>query len=180
VIARPFAGSSAARSAALAVSSWLTMLLLAAPVAAQSPTASQPAPAASADELTSLEAELDRDEAALATGDCTTACAALGSMRRSVDRICALDPGPRCTAARGKLESATARVRDACSDCGERRENAPGPTVATDAPAAPPPASEPGAGGCAGCTTHPMGAAAPSAFAVAIALAALARRRRRR
>lgn len=52
--------------------------------------------------------------------DCHTACRALGSMRRSADRICELEPeepGNRCERARRRLRDAEQRVHDGCGAC---------------------------------------------------------------
>ena len=54
------------------------------------------------------------------SGDgCDVACAALASMKRATDRLCDLstDEPPRCTDARARVDRASARVREVCSDC---------------------------------------------------------------
>jgi MYXO-CTERM domain-containing protein len=144
-------------------------------------------------QIAELEAQIAKDESALASADCSLACAALGSMRRAAERLCGLDPGPRCEAARAKVEDAKRRVRDACPQCAVSGDGQETPVQAgaakedavpdMKAPPAPEPASaapEPGKGGCAGCAiqdrTSPSGVAA---LAVA-ALAAIALGRRRR
>ncbi len=55
----------------------------------------------------------------LSTDGCETACQALASMRRATDRLCDLtsDEPSRCSDARGRLDRATQRVREVCSDC---------------------------------------------------------------
>lgn len=154
-------------------------------------TASGEARAASedgGDEVTRLEASLADETAALTTSDCANACRALQSIRRAAERICALDPGARCAAARAKADDATRRVRDACPDCAIAfgPSPTPQPEVTTVekkgavAPEAAPPPSESKRGGCAGCST---GAPSPSdavgALAVLFALGRALRRRRR-
>lgn len=47
---------------------------------------------------------------------CETACDALGSMRRSAERICSLDES-RCDGARSRVESASERVKARCPEC---------------------------------------------------------------
>ncbi len=39
-------------------------------------------------------------------------------MERTAERICALDPGPRCAEARAKVKDAARRVQLACGECG--------------------------------------------------------------
>ena len=140
--------------------------------------------ASAADEVTTLETQLGKEASELSTSDCAAACKALASIRRAADRICELEPGPRCDAARSKAENATKKVREACPECAiaglkkdeeqERRAAKPAdsPTMAT-AEAAPP--SE-RAGGCRNCSTS-SGAPDRGDFAV-FALAALLLRRR--
>jgi hypothetical protein len=137
--------------------------LLVAALVAMAGTASAAGP--ETDDVGALEKQLEEARTVIASlgdagvgstasGDCQTACRALGSMRRAAERICMLEPGPRCDAARSKASDATRRVHDACPDC----------TIAGDtfapAPAAPPrpaPESEsaaeagPRRGGCASC-----------------------------
>ena len=69
------------------------------------------------DDVESLIKQLNDEHAALSTQDCVTACKALGSIRRASDRICALEPGPRCADARAKADDAQRRVQAACPDC---------------------------------------------------------------
>lgn len=112
------------------------------------------------DEVAALEKQLGEEHAALQTQDCTVACRALASIRRAADRICALEPGPRCDDARAKADDARRRVSEACPDCAlaatppkddDRRASAK--------PAAPPAEAQtaaesaPHRGGCASCTT---------------------------
>jgi MYXO-CTERM domain-containing protein len=148
-------------------------------------------PASADDEITKLEKSLAEEHAALSTSDCSAACRALGSIRRAADKICALEPGPRCTAAHAKAEDATRRVREACPECAIASIT-PSPTPAPPAasPVLPPreeamtkggdhaPASESSRGGCASCDA---GGASPGDFtAGALALLGLARLVRRR
>ena len=151
--------------------------------------------ASSKDDLATLEKNLATEHAALSTADCATACKALASIRRAAERICALDPDERCTAARAKADDATRRVRDACPDCAlasapipapKREERAMGKGGASPvSPAESPaqvqsaPASEaPRRGGCASCTTS--GTAPGDLGVAALAIAALAFALRRR
>ncbi|MDB4944272.1 MAG: hypothetical protein JWP97_3806, partial [Labilithrix sp.] len=75
------------------------------------------ATSARADEIDDLEKSLTAESLALSTSDCTSACLALSSIRRAADRLCALEPGPRCVAAQAKALDASRRVRDACPRC---------------------------------------------------------------
>jgi MYXO-CTERM domain-containing protein len=68
-------------------------------------------------DLDELEAELAASSEEAASADCSVACKALESMIRSADRICDLEPGARCDAARKKVDEAKRRVREACPDC---------------------------------------------------------------
>ena len=149
------------------------------------------------DEITNLEKSLAEEHAALSTADCSAACRALASIRRAADRICALEPGKRCTAARAKAEDATRRVRDACPECAVLSTAPPEPvppplpvTPATPQPdreasskggtptTANAPPSESSRGGCASCD---VGGASPAdCTAGALAILALARVLRRR
>jgi MYXO-CTERM domain-containing protein len=140
-------------------------------------------------EIAALEAEIARSAAALATGTCAVACQALASMQRAVDRLCALDPGPRCTAAQAKTREAQRRVREACPECGTSGEAPPPVQAKTPAPqsAPPPPPPAPAEynvsrrGGCAGCVTGGEdGVPGAGALAAVAALAVLAARSRRR
>lgn len=74
----------------------------------------------------SLDAALalfKESESQLANGvlDCGKACKALGSMERSMDRICELtgpeDPEKRCQNAKEKAKAARERVEKHCPDC---------------------------------------------------------------
>jgi hypothetical protein len=75
------------------------------------------ADAGDASDVGALAKQLNEEHSALSTSDCNAACRALGSIRRAADKICALEPGPRCDVARTKAADATRRVRDACPDC---------------------------------------------------------------
>jgi len=119
--------------------------------------------AGEASDVRALEQQLAEEHAALSTADCNAACRALGSIRRAADKICALEPGPRCDSAREKAADATRRVRDACPDCEIAR--APLPTPAPERAAArderavataePPPEPR---GGCRSCSATENGA----------------------
>lgn len=75
------------------------------------------ADAGAVDDIQALERQLTEEHVALSTADCNAACRALASIRRAADKICALEPGPRCDSARDKATDASRRVRDACPDC---------------------------------------------------------------
>ncbi len=136
-----------------------------------------------------LVVELDKQIAALSTGDCVLACQSLGAMRRTVDRICALDPGVRCDHARDKVQEVARRVAAACPAC----PDAPGVVSAKpgDSQKAAPPPAEPAptvqetvaqrsGRGCAACTLDANDDLLGGSLAAAVALAGLALRRRRR
>lgn len=77
--------------------------------------------------------ELDKSERelAVAAGDCTTACRALGSMDRAAGHLCSLHgstDAPRCTDAKTRVYSARAKVKSTCGSCPG------GPSVESDAP----------------------------------------------
>ena len=155
---------------------WLVMCL-------PSTALAQPAVATSND-VTAAQAEVDSDYAQAMASDCAMACRALASMNRATQRLCALDPGDRCSNARKKLDDASARVRSACPVCAEEQRGQKSATTPT--PAAPPPSenvvemeSVQKKGGCAGCatTTAPADAVAPLSLA-GLLLLALRRRRR--
>jgi hypothetical protein len=137
------------------------------------------------DDLAALQKNLADEQVALSTADCSTACRALGSIRRVADRICALDPGEPCTSARAKAEDATRRVREACPDCAVA-SLAPSPpmpvakeAMMTTSDSGPPAESK--RGGCAGCTTAASSTNdLANAGGLVLALAALASRRRSR
>lgn len=137
------------------------------------------------DELSRLEKEIDDAAEELSTGGCAVACRALASMQRAADRLCALDPGPRCAAARAKVADATDRVRAACPECDVGASaRPPAPAPATSPPedeAKGPPPEAPKGGGCAGCTVaaEDDGGAGAIAGALLVGLAIVAGRRRR-
>jgi hypothetical protein len=54
-----------------------------------------------------------------ARSPCETACEALGSMRRAAKRVCALEPGERCSKAQTRVSRASERVRSRCQECEE-------------------------------------------------------------
>ncbi len=133
-------------------------------------------------DLATLQKNLADEQVALSTADCSTACRALGSIRRVADRICALDPGEPCASARTKAEDATRRVREACPDCAVAAIAPPSPmpasreaTVATTDSGPP---AESKRGGCAGCTTASGTTDPANAGGLVFAVAALAVRRR--
>lgn len=142
--------------------------------------------AAEGEDVVTLEQELGREYATLSTEDCVTACRALASIRRAADRICALEPGPRCDDARAKATDANRRVTEACPDCAiagvpgkdDERRAAQAPE---ESPALATAQSERGRGGCASCATaggHAGGGDLGTALVAALAVARLARRRR--
>ncbi len=143
------------------------------------------------EELVTLERSLAEEHAALSTSDCMTACRALASIRRATERICALDPEERCSAARAKADEATRKVRAACPECAVVASPPPPPapmdhqmakggSADSPAPASAPP-SESSRGGCASCTTTPSSPTdlAPAALALTALAFALRRRRTR-
>jgi hypothetical protein len=140
-------------------------------------------------ELAAAQADFESALASTSASDCATACRALESMRRAADRICALDPGTKCSDARARVEESAARVRAKCPDCGAAT------TPPSMQPAPPPPVSAgqarateeesqaaPSRRGC-GCIVS--NDTEPSAIAAGIAIVAawvgrLNRKRRRR
>jgi hypothetical protein len=165
------------------------LLALPVPAAAADATATADAgmgasasPSAGGDEAEELARSIAQEAQALSTDDCLSACKALASMRRATDRLCALDPGPRCADARATLDGATRKVRDACPQCAlaavpPERDKEPMPGSVAASEAAPP--AEHRSGGCAGCTTSRSGSGgAGAATALAAALAIVLVRRR--
>ena len=144
--------------------------------------------------VAALEAQIDRDLKALSTEGCAVACRALASMQRLVERLCALEGGPRCNAARAKMRDAESRVRTACPECG-MAANAPAVKPSEPSPPPAPPVEErpaqkagraapdepgekpvdvnaaPKRGGCAGCTVDDGAGSALGAGALAAAIA---------
>lgn len=88
------------QQSSLVVSACLGVLLLSAYAAAQPVT--HATADAGANEMEELRRSIAHDAQSLSTEDCTTACKALGSMRRATERLCALDPGAPCTEARDR------------------------------------------------------------------------------
>jgi len=153
-------------------------------------------------EIEQLEAELAEGLATLSTSDCVTACLALDSMIRAAERLCELDPGPRCDEAQRKVDEAARRVHEACPDCAASRDSEdddgtktvtraqegpgeqPAQAGAADesAPAyAPgPPAEDQGAAGCAACHVGYAHDATPAPWLLLLAAALASARRRRR
>lgn len=143
-------------------------------------------------EIASLEAQIARGAGqveALASEGCAVACQALGSMRRSADRLCGLEQGPRCAGARGKVREAEERVRVACPSCSVAGEPTPVARADLDdkprpAPAAPAPSQMEAVavrrGGCAGCEIGGEAPGGAGLLALAAGLALVAARRSRR
>src|SRR6185369_10174248 len=112
--------------------------------------------ARAAEDVSTLEKQLADEVARLSTSDCNLACRALESIRRAAERICTLEPGPRCEAARAKVAESTRRVHDACPACNAAEvplardqatpASAPQPTAEVLTAAQP-------KGGCRSCTT---------------------------
>lgn len=152
-------------------------------------------------EAAKLMVDLQRqlqEQMELVDRDCTTACRALQSMQRAADRICDLEPGPRCKDAKSKADEAAGKVHARCPDCviaqspprkdidkeDEKREagskkGAPG---SADAPPAASPQDAKSesvkSGGCRSCNES---GTSPSDFAPALlaVLAVLGLRKRR-
>jgi MYXO-CTERM domain-containing protein len=176
----------------------LPAAVLALSVALPSAARAQDAGAAPGGEpaLAALDAEIDRALTALSADGCTVACQALASMHRAVARLCAAEPGPRCSEARARAQRAQRRVDGACGACAQpgmarRDPDASPPTdderkapsslpPASPPPAGPVPARERAHGGCAGCEVggEPAGPAAPTLALLGVALLAARRRRR--
>jgi hypothetical protein len=182
------------RPARLAVLAFPLVASLAGPAMAQEPPrgagSAQAGDARPDEALKALEVELAREAEALSVDNCAVACRALGAMQRVADRLCALDRGARCAAARARVREAEGRVRAACPDCGIA-SNAPPARPAEPPPAdKPPPAPSPPEaaeavrskrGGCAGCEVggDAGGALAAGALAAALVIARWLRRKRR-
>ena len=148
-----------------------------------------PANAFGAEDVESLLKQLNDEHAALSTQDCVTACKAYASIRRAADKICGLEPGPRCADAQAKADDAQRRVQAACPDChvasAPRKEDeyrATGATGAKDDAPAEESRSAPRKGGCASCSTpgeRPTGDLGVMVVG-ALALARVLRKRQRR
>jgi MYXO-CTERM domain-containing protein len=179
----------------LALSSLLTSRAF-----AQSPGGESGGAVASLSEIDALEKELDEALASLSTVECAIACQALESMSRAAERICVLEEGPRCEAARAKVADANRRVREACPEClaaspeeGQKRATTskkeapdameqPMDDDASRAPGAAPESVDTHGGGCAACTVGRGGHDHDERAALLLllgALAAVARRRKR-
>jgi hypothetical protein len=107
------------------------------PTGAPSPAAAPPPPQAASEAIPSsmtaeVGAEMKKDEHDVATGDCPTACRALGSMERAVVFLCAAnasaEDADRCAVARRHVTTARRRIRTTCGGCPG------GPSVEPDAP----------------------------------------------
>jgi hypothetical protein len=160
------------------ISSWARFSLAVALCALPSVARAEPADAGPAfdDEFNKAGSDLDK---ALSTSDCTTACQALGSLRRAAEKICALTPGPRCDAANARADEAAKRVREACPDCAIAFRPGPDtkpPATVEHEPNAP--RSESGRGGCASCDLTSSPADLDPSL-IALVLWALTRRRRK-
>ena len=157
-----------------------------------------PAFSSPAEEIASLEDALSRKATQL-SADCGSACSTLASMGRVVARICTLDPGAHCAAARARLEEATGRVRGTCGACaipaqddhgGEKqrevmKEEAPPQPVQPVQPAVSPGEPQlayaaPPRGGCAGCSVPGGDEGGPGAALAVAGLSLLLARRPRR
>jgi MYXO-CTERM domain-containing protein len=92
----------------------LALTLAAGPAWAQTP---KPQGSSLTELVDSMMGELDAKLDALDTNNCGAACEAIASMRRAAERICELEPGPRCDAARAKVEGARKKVLAACPSC---------------------------------------------------------------
>ncbi|AKU97279.1 hypothetical protein AKJ09_03943 [Labilithrix luteola] len=131
--------------------------MLAAPhaiAASELDSADAEAPAADAGSLErEIAAAFDDQTKALAVEDCATACRALSSIQRAANKLCELDPGPRCATARSKVEVATQRVREACPQCAFAALALTPPALAPPERAPTPASVETvhGRGGCGGC-----------------------------
>jgi hypothetical protein len=140
------------------------------------------ADAGSANDVDTLLKQLDTEHAALSTSDCTAACRAVASIRRAAEKICTLEPGPRCEAARSKAADATRRVREACPDCvipgAAEPERASTPTSTPAHEESYKTANAPERGGCRSC--NGAGANPGDLGVVLLGLAAVARLTRRR
>lgn len=130
--------------------------------------AAQPVEGAAA--LDELVVELGVKKAQLAHGleasNCAAACEALASMQRAADRICELEPGPRCDAAKRDVDEARQRVSAACPECLEARREGEEVKANQQTPLKPGPApdrDDDGGGDAQEKRTTPMaGAAAPT------------------
>jgi hypothetical protein len=120
------------------------------------------ADAGEGEDVESLLKQLTQEHTALSTQDCVTACKAYASIRRAADKICGLEPGPRCSDARSKADDAQRRVQAACPDCqvaaarpkdDEYRAGHAGSPGADAKTAAVESESAPRKGGCASCST---------------------------
>lgn len=135
-----------------------------------------------ASDVRALERQLADEHAALSTTDCHAACRALASIRRAAEKICALEPGPRCEGARAKADEATRRVREACPDCVVAAAPAPEPApeaVKADHEAVTRTAPAESRGGCRSCATTGGETDRSDLAIVAVAIAACLKRKKR-
>lgn len=141
--------------------------------------------ASHAEDVRALEKRLSDEVSALSTSDCNLACRALASIRRAAERICALEPGPECDAARAKAAEAARRVREACPGCAsvdveldeERATPAAAPASAPEGQTVNVSAPAPKRGGCKSCTTAPLSADPEPAAWLLVGLGLFWRRR---
>ncbi len=120
----------------------LVVLVVAGLCVLAGPTSAQEAPLATADEAhTAVSgAQTDLDAALAQTAvDCSAACVALASMQRAAERLCELEPGPRCDTARKRVEAARQRVAERCPSCEALREHAGNKRPVQDPAPRPPP-----------------------------------------
>jgi hypothetical protein len=70
-------------------------------------------------DVAAIDGFFDDGDTALSDTVCLRACAAIGSMRRSVEAVCRLagNADTRCISARERLERSEQRVRDAGCGC---------------------------------------------------------------
>jgi hypothetical protein len=143
-------------------------------VAFSRPTLAETPPDAAA-----LAGEIDHLYGDALASDCSTACRAFDSMRRSVERLCAIDAGDPCQRARAKLEDASRHVRAACPTCEQALERTAEPSAATAQGPATEAAAPPPHGGCASCTATGAGAYDPWTACLAAAVILVFPRKRR-
>lgn len=145
------------------------------------------ADAGATDDVDALLETLQQNYSTLSTQDCATACRAYASIRRAADKICGLEPGPRCADARSKADDAQRRVQAACPDCPiaaapPREEERRAARTEAQTGTAEDQESAPRKGGCASCSTPGGRPSGDSGVAVlgAFAVARILRRRFRR
>lgn len=95
------------------------------------------------DAITTAQTDLDAALAQTAS-DCSAACVALASMQRAAERLCELEPGPRCDTARKRVDAARRRVAERCPTCEALRTSGGAKVPAHDPGPEPPPGGEGG------------------------------------